>query len=218
MVCWSVTRMFSRHLFQIDSLRQITLLTEIPRCWLQNTWFLINLPSIGWQNWLTVVDFCHISRKNWLGCAWWLPAHQTCLATDLKCTKTDLLEGDWTKALDKLTSVHITRQLTRHNWSLLKILASGPDGRQKKRKKCPTSLLTTKQTICPTICVFFWQKDEWCLWFFLGYVYDKNDDENCLNSSAGSAHTLSRGAGHLFKWKVKIVPKKLHLKEETTKG
>ena len=45
-----------------------------------------------------------------------------------------------------------------------------------------------------------------------------DDDDNCLNSSAGSAHTLSRGAGHLFYWEVKIVQKKLHLKEETIKG
>ena len=154
MVCWSVTRMFSRHLFQIDSLRQITLLTEIPRCWLQNTWFLINLPSTGWQNWLTVVYFCHFSRKNWLGGAWWLPAHQTCLATDLKCTKIDLLEGDWTKALDKLTSVHITRQLTRHNWSLLKISVSEMDVKRKTKVSPLPPHYKRKQSVQPFVYFF----------------------------------------------------------------
>ena len=177
MVCWSVTRKFSRHLFQIDSLRQITVLTEIPRCWLQNTRFLINLPSIGWQNWLTVVHFCHFSRKNWLGGAWWLPAHQTCLATDTKLNKTDLLEGDRTKALDKLTSINITRQLTRHNWSLLKISASEMDVKRKTKASPPPS--SQKKAVCPTICVpYFCQKDEWCLRFVL-------DDQSiwwCLQS------------------------------------
>ena len=173
MVCWSVTRKFSRHLFQIDSLRQITLLTEIPRCWLQNTRFLINLPSIGWQNWLTVVHFCHFSRKNWLGGAWWLPAHQTCLATDTKLNKTDLLEGDRTKALDKLTSINITRQLTRHNWSLLKISASEMDVKRKTKASPPPSSQKKSSLpnhLCPLFLSERWMMFKICSWWSINMM------------------------------------------------